>query len=140
MRERLALVIALLTATVTVLLALAFAWIQNPPPTARVDTAPVAPAPPPPAEAPAPIDAGRAVYVAQGCSMCHSIGGVGNPRDRLDGVGGRLGRDEIRQWVVGASELEDRLPAGAFRMKQGYQGLPREDLEALVSYLQSLRS
>ncbi len=140
MREQLARWIAALTTTIVVLLSLAFAWIQNPPPRERVHAAPVASTEPPTPEASALADAGRGVYVAQRCSMCHSLAGVGNPRYPLDGVGGRRGKEEIRKWIVGARELEDRLPGGAFRMKQDYQGLPPGDLDALVAFMQSLRN
>jgi cytochrome c5 len=138
MRERLSRWIAFLTAAVTVLLALAFAWIQNPPP-AAVEAPPAVPAAALPSERPAIVEAGRAAYEEQGCGMCHSVAGVGNPRYPLDGVGARMKPEEIRKWIAGARELESRLPAGAFRVKQGYQALPREELAALVAYMQSLR-
>jgi cytochrome c5 len=138
MRERLARGLALLTAAFTVLLALAFARIQNPAPLAV--EVPAAAAPPRNDMRRALADAGRAVYEDQGCAMCHSIAGVGNPRYPLDGVGDRREPADIRKWIVGAAELEDRLPPRAFRMKQDYQELSPGDLDALVAFMEALRN
>jgi cbb3-type cytochrome oxidase cytochrome c subunit len=138
MRERLSRWIACLTAGVTVLLAVAFAWIQNPPP-AAVEAPSAVPAAALPSGRTAIVEAGRAAYEEQGCGMCHSIAGVGNPRYPLDGVGARMKPEEIRKWIAGARDLEGRLPAGTFRIKQGYQALPKEEMDALVAYMQSLR-
>ena len=53
-------------------------------------------------------------------------------------MGSRLARDELRKWIVGAPELEDALPASAFRRKQQYQGLPESELDDLVSWLEEI--
>ena len=76
----------------------------------------------------ATIARGRAVYAEQRCRVCHSIGGEGNTRSPLDGVGGRLTEREIRRWIVAPQDMN---PAVA---KRGYQ-LSEEDLNALVAYL-----
>ena len=138
MRERLARGVAFLAAALLVLLALAFARAQNPAP-----RAPGAAGAPAAAELPrdrALVEAGRAVYQAQGCARCHSIAGSGNPRYPLDGVGARLGPADLRNRIVGAGELEHRLPAGVLRAKQAYRKLPRRDLDALVAFLETLRN
>lgn len=72
--------------------------------------------------------------------MCHSVAGTGNPRYPLDGVGARRKLEEIRNWIVGTGEIKSQLAGGPFRMKQKYRALPREDLDALVAYMQSLRN
>src|SRR5262245_31482845 len=46
------------------------------------------------------VKKGQAVYSAQKCQTCHSIGGKGNKQNPLDGVGKKLSADEIRQWIV----------------------------------------
>lgn len=134
MRERLARVVAFLAAALLVLLALAFARTQNPAPRA-----------PGAAAVPADtrrvlVEAGRAVYQAQGCARCHSIAGSGNPRYPLDGVGARREATDIRQWIVGSGEAEGRLPTGVPHVKQAYRKLPRRDLDALVAFLETLRN
>ena len=36
---------------------------------------------------------GEQIYVAQKCSLCHSIAGKGNPKGSLDNVGAKLTPD-----------------------------------------------
>lgn len=134
MREELARWIALLTVVVTVSLSALFAWVHNP----REYI--VAPPVVVPVESPVSkvVHPGYSVFVAQRCTSCHSVAGEGSPRYPLDGVGARLDRDAIVKWTIGAPELEDVLPANAFRRKQQYGGLPETELEALVSWLETL--
>jgi mono/diheme cytochrome c family protein len=134
MREQLAHWIAALVAVFVLLLALAFAWIQN-------LSAPV----PAPAAAPALVDAlaeciarGRTVYETQGCVLCHSIAGIGNPRVPLDPVGARRPGNEIRKWIIGAEEVAKGLSENVRARKQRYRELAPEDLATLVAYLQIL--
>ncbi|HRP25555.1 MAG TPA: cytochrome c [Thauera sp.] len=137
MRERLARWVALLTVLVTVSLSLRFAWVHNEQSFAREglnDSAPVA--------LPAPIEGGehrgRVVFDRNRCANCHSVAGEGNPRYPLDGVGARRTRAELHDWVVGAAALEAVLPSSAYRRKQQYQAMPDDELDALLTYLQSL--
>lgn len=76
---------------------------------------------------------GRQVYESQGCAMCHSVAGSGNRRHPLDGVGGRLSRDDIRTWIVAPQEMQPGI------RKKAYDSLPKGELEALLDYLQTLR-
>ena len=145
MRKKWAIYIALLTGVFVVLLAAMFAAIQNAsqPPVIPADEAGDRPAPPaalsgPGVEKQALIAAGRRVFEAQGCMTCHSIAGEGNPRNPLDGVGERRTAQAIRQWILAPAELKDQLPAWSFQAKQAYRNLPAEELDALVSYLQSV--
>lgn len=134
MREELARWVALLTVVVTVSLSALFAWVHNPsgePERPAAESIPEAAAEP--VEHP-----GHAVFVAQRCTSCHSVVGEGSPRYPLDGVGARLNRDAIRNWIVGVPELQDALPSSAYRRKQQYQSLPDAELEALVDWLQML--
>lgn len=85
------------------------------------------------------VIAGQQIYQQQTCARCHSIAGQGNPRNPLDGAGARLSATELREWIIGADTLQDKLPGYAFRSKQKYKELPESDLDALVSYIQSLR-
>jgi mono/diheme cytochrome c family protein len=136
MREDLARWIALLSAAVAVAMAIAFAMRQNPPDALRGGVE--APAVSPPLLRELRAEAGRAIYEAQNCSMCHSVAGAGNPRSPLDRVGARLDRAELQRWTVGDPALADRLPAGVLRMKQSYAQLDADEMETLIDYLQSL--
>jgi len=81
---------------------------------------------------------GQQVFTDQKCSLCHSIGGHGNPKGPLDGVGSKLSADEIRQWVTNAKEMAAKTKATRKpEMKQFT--LPKDDVDALVGYLQTLR-
>lgn len=82
------------------------------------------------------IEVGRQVYTQQGCARCHSIAGAGNPRNPLDGVGARHTRKTLMDWITGTDVA---LPSHIIKLKQSYRGLPANDLEALVTYLQGLR-
>lgn len=82
---------------------------------------------------------GEAVYAEQKCSVCHSIGGRGNSRGPLDGIGARLSADDIRQWIVNPQEMAARTGADRKPPMRGYPNLPPEDLDSLVAYLQALR-
>jgi cytochrome c2 len=76
---------------------------------------------------------GKQVYEREKCAMCHSIAGKGNKRNPLDGMGGRLGRDEIRKWIVSPQEMKPGVK------KKAFDKLADEDLEALVDYIESLK-
>jgi len=83
---------------------------------------------------------GAQVYAAQKCSMCHSIEGKGNAKGVLDGVGTKLKEAEIREWIVdpvaaAAKHKAERKPA----MPAKYKALPKEELDALVAYMVSLK-
>ena len=44
--------------------------------------------------------AGKAVFAAQKCSMCHAVAGQGNKMNPLDGVGAKLNDAQIKEWIV----------------------------------------
>ncbi|MBI1321251.1 MAG: c-type cytochrome [Candidatus Hydrogenedens sp.] len=131
MREHLARWLALTTGLLLLAAALAFARWQNP-----LEGAPPATAPAP---APALVSEGSAVYEAQGCALCHAIGGEGDPQHPLDGIGARLSPERIRGFIAPAEAMRASLPAEVFEFKQQFRDLPPEDLDALSAYLSSLR-
>jgi mono/diheme cytochrome c family protein len=90
------------------------------------------------ASAHAQTEAGRKVYEAQKCSICHSIAGVGNKKLPLDGVGKKLSADQIREWIVAPAEAAKKAKSTAKPAMRAYPKLPKEDLDALVAYLTSL--
>jgi mono/diheme cytochrome c family protein len=89
---------------------------------------------PPPAPAPdlKVIARGKEVYATQKCQACHSIGGTGNKRGPLDGVGARLKESDVRQWIVAPRKMKATV------RKPDYSRLPKADVDALVAYMMSL--
>ena len=87
----------------------------------------------------AKIARGQEVYVAQKCGICHAISGKGNAKGALDGVGAKLSADEINQWIVNAPEMATKTKATRKPPMKAYANLPKEDVDTLVAYLQSLK-
>ena len=87
----------------------------------------------------AKVARGQEVYVAQKCGICHSIAGKGNAKGVLDGVRAKLSADETRQWIVDAPEMTTKTKATRKPPMKAYGNLPKEDVDALVAYLQSLK-
>ena len=85
------------------------------------------------------IARGQQVYVAQKCAICHSIAGKGNAKGALDGVGAKLSADEIHQWIVNPAEMTTKIKAIRKPPMKAYANLPKEDVDALVAYIQSLK-
>jgi mono/diheme cytochrome c family protein len=88
----------------------------------------------------AKVEKGAKIYAEQKCVMCHSIAGKGNAKGPLDDVGSKLKAEEIRQWIVdpvamAAKAKAERKPP----MPAKYASLPKDDLDALVAYLSSLK-
>ena len=141
MREIVARLTSVLTVVMVLALAHLFAVRHNPAPAALA--APPVATPVAPAAAPAPaadpgIAHGRQVYADQRCASCHAIGGSGNPRNPLDGVGARLSRAELLDWVTGTGTATDQLAPAVARRKARYRDLPVNDMNALIAYLASL--
>jgi mono/diheme cytochrome c family protein len=80
-------------------------------------------------------DKGATVYAAQKCSVCHSLDGKGNAKGPLDAVGSTLTADEIRQWIVNPVEMTAKMKAVRKPPMKAYASLPKEDLDALVTFL-----
>jgi len=81
---------------------------------------------------------GEKTYTDQKCSLCHSIAGKGNAKGSLDGVGGKLKADEIRAWVTDANGMTAKTKATRKPAMKQY-ALPKDDVDALVAYLSSLK-
>lgn len=82
---------------------------------------------------------GEKVYAEQKCAVCHSIAGKGNPKGPLDEVGARLSAEEIRMWIVDAPAMTAKTKAARKPMMRAYAKLSKDDLEALVAYMRSLK-
>ena len=86
------------------------------------------------------VKKGEAVYTAQKCSLCHQIAGKGNKASPLDGVGGKLSADNIRQWITHPTEAAAKAKSTKKPpMPDRYAKLPPADIDALVAYMQSLK-
>jgi mono/diheme cytochrome c family protein len=88
----------------------------------------------------AQVKKGEEVYTAQKCSVCHAVAGKGNKQNPLDGVGGKLSADDIKQWITHPSEAAAKAKSTKKPpMPNKYDKLPAADVDALVAYLQSLK-
>lgn len=131
MREPLARILAALSTAMVVGLAAVFSLFHNAP-----GTSPEEPA----AHGDPALAKGRVAYDRLGCGGCHAIGGQGNPRSPLDGVGRRHSPEALRDWIFAAESVQPRLSASITRMKRTYASLPEDELQALVAYLATLET
>jgi mono/diheme cytochrome c family protein len=81
---------------------------------------------------------GQQVFATQKCSICHSVAGAGNKKGPLDGVGAKLSADEIRQWITNAPDMAAKAKAERKPAMKAFT-LPKDELEDLVAYLQTLK-
>jgi mono/diheme cytochrome c family protein len=86
----------------------------------------------------AKIAKGEAVYAAQKCALCHSVGDKGNKKGPLDGVGAKLTAAEISQWMTDAKAMTLKTNSTRKPEMKSY-ALPKDDLDALVAYMMSLK-
>jgi mono/diheme cytochrome c family protein len=81
---------------------------------------------------------GAQVYAAQKCMVCHSIAGKGNAKGPLDAVGTKLSAADLQAWLVDAVGQAAKTKASRKPPMKNY-ALPKEDLDALVAYLATLK-
>ena len=86
----------------------------------------------------AKVAKGQQVYADQKCSLCHSIAGKGNAKGSLDGVATKLSGDEIRSWLADAKGMTAKTKAARKPEMKAYT-LPKDDMDALVAYLSTLK-
>ncbi len=91
----------------------------------------------------AKVEKGKQVYdaAAPKCKVCHAVGGVGNAKGALEGVGTKLKADEIKAWMRTPKEMTEKAKATRKPAMPAYpkEKLADEDLEALTAYLLSLK-
>jgi mono/diheme cytochrome c family protein len=83
-------------------------------------------------------DAGKKVYDAQKCGVCHSVAGVGNKKGPLEDAAAKLSADQIRQWIVDAPTMAAKANATRKPPMKAYM-LQKDEVDALVAYIQSLK-
>ena len=86
----------------------------------------------------AKVAQGAKLFVDQKCTLCHSIGDKGNKKGPLDGVSSKIKADEIREWITDAKGMTAKTKATRKPEMKAYS-LPKEDVDALVAYLTTLK-
>jgi len=86
----------------------------------------------------AKVARGAQVYAEQKCSLCHSVGDKGNKKGPLDEVGSTRTADELHAWIVDAKGMTAKTKATRKPEMKKYT-LPKDDVDALVAYLSSLK-
>jgi mono/diheme cytochrome c family protein len=81
---------------------------------------------------------GEKVFADQKCTLCHSVGGKGNTKGPLDGVGSKLSADDIRAWITDAKGMTAKTKATRKPEMKAYT-LPKEDVDELVAYLSEMK-
>ena len=87
----------------------------------------------------AKVAAGEKVFTANRCSMCHSIEGKGNAKGPLDAVGSKYSAEELRQWLINPQEMTGKTKATRKPPMPPFAKLSKTDLDALVTYLSTLK-
>ena len=86
---------------------------------------------------------GKQVYdsAAPKCKVCHAVGGEGNAKGSLDGVGAKLKADEIKAWMRTPKEAAEKAKTERKPPMPAYakEKLSDADLDALTAYLLSLK-
>jgi mono/diheme cytochrome c family protein len=86
----------------------------------------------------AKVTKGQQLFTDQKCTLCHSIGDKGNKKGPLDGVASKLSADDIRSWITDAKGMIAKTkPTRKPEMKAFT--LPKDDVDALVAYLVTLK-
>jgi mono/diheme cytochrome c family protein len=82
---------------------------------------------------------GEKLYGEQKCALCHSIGDKGNKKGPLDGVAAKYSAAELRDWLVKPAEMEAKIKSTRKPSMKAYDKLSKDDLDALVAYMQTLK-
>lgn len=86
----------------------------------------------------AKVAKGQQLFTDQKCTLCHSVGDKGNKKGPLDNVAGRLSADDIRAWITDAKGMIAKTKATRKPEMKAFT-LPKEDVDALVAYLSTLK-
>jgi mono/diheme cytochrome c family protein len=81
---------------------------------------------------------GEQLFADQKCTLCHSVGDKGNKKGPLDGVASKLSPAEIREWIADSKGMTAKTKATRKPEMKPYS-LPKDDVDALVAYLTTLK-
>ena len=81
---------------------------------------------------------GEQLFTEQKCTLCHSVGDKGNKKGPLDDVGTKLSAADIRAWITDAKGMTAKSQSTRKPEMKAY-ALPKDDVDALVAYLSSLK-
>jgi mono/diheme cytochrome c family protein len=84
------------------------------------------------------VKKGEQLFTEQKCTLCHSIGDKGNKKGPLDGVASKLSAAEIREWITDSKGMTAKTKATRKPEMKAYS-LPKDDVDALVAYLMTLK-
>ena len=91
-----------------------------------------------PAQAQSAAEKGQQVFAAQRCTMCHAVGGQGNAKGPLDGVGKKYSAAELKAWLTTPADMAAKHNATRKPAMRDFSKLPPADLDNLIAYLQTL--
>lgn len=86
----------------------------------------------------AKVAQGEKLFVDQKCTLCHSVADKGNKKGPLDGVAAKIKADEIREWIVDSKGMNAKTNPPRKPAMKAYT-LPKDDVDALVAYLTTLK-
>src|SRR5262245_9057056 len=81
---------------------------------------------------------GAQLFADQKGTLCHSIGDKGNKEGPLDDVVSKQSAAEISEWITDAKGMTAKMKTTRKPEMKAYS-LPKEDVDALVAYLGSLK-
>jgi mono/diheme cytochrome c family protein len=81
---------------------------------------------------------GEKIFTDQKCSLCHSVAGKGNQKGALDDVATKVSAVDIRAWITDANAMTTKTGATRKPVMKQYS-LPKDDVDALVAYLTTLK-
>ena len=84
------------------------------------------------------VAAGQKVFTDQKCGVCHSVGDKGNKKGPLDSVASKLSEADLRAWITDAKGMTAKTKATRKPDMKAY-ALPKEEVDGLVAYLQTLK-
>jgi mono/diheme cytochrome c family protein len=81
---------------------------------------------------------GQQLFTDQKCTLCHSVGDKGNKKGPLDDVASKVKPDDIRLWLTDTKAMYAK--SGSTRKPEmKVYTLPKDDVDALVAYLSTLK-
>lgn len=78
---------------------------------------------------------GEEVYAKNNCKLCHSIAGVGNKKNPLDGVSAKLTEDVMKKWIRTPKEADAKTTMLAYPVAK----ISDADLADLIAYMMTLK-